>query len=453
MANQQETDTQKKRFSGQGQKRPRKREIVIKVVSNKVERKKNSFLIGVGVQVFFKDTNEPLKDATVIMRHKDDFVTVRKTTDGGYAYLSHPFNIDEHEDSTIETTILVEGHVEYTLETIVFPAVPQKKEAHPHSNRVYLSLESYIKDNKVSVAARVTDKDGIGIKGAKVDLLYRAKNHYMDRTDSEGNTHLKSPIELEPGENLEITGTVSGILKGEDWDVDSDTAKDTVTIQTGLSNNQKAVMLFGSMLFAWFICLILWTACWKIGWGDSLLINPPHLELSEEEKHYNELQQHYDPTEVIKPEVSEGNWQKIIWYFTLQFTLGTIFFSILTLLYCLFIAPSDEVARAFKKMFKRKKKTTQSGRTGDSFWDRHIDPILTKNREKTDGKNTEIESSDSDNTPKTATTSATPNGKGEKPLNKFLGLDKNIIVAFLIELAVELAAFKIAKGSPRVIKP
>lgn len=455
MANQQGNPNQKNRFSGQGNKKPKNREIGINVTKKDLDTKERFFIIGLGIQIFYKDTNEPLKDATIILRNKDNFLTLRKTTDGGYAYLSHPFPIKNHHSSMIEITILVEGHVESASEIIIFPAAPKVKKDHPHGNRVYLTLESYINDNKVAVAARVTDKEGIGIKDAKVNLLYRAKNHYMNVTDDQGNTHLDDPIELQAGENLEITGTVSGILAGEDWDVDSDSATDSVIIQQpGLNNNVKAVLFIGSMLLTWLICLILWTACWKIGWGESLFIDPPHLELSEEEKHYNELMQHYNPEDLIKPEVSKGNWQKVIWYFTFIFTIATFLFSILTLFYCLFIAPSDEIARAMKKLFKRKKKATQSGRVGDSFWERHIDPIITKTKEKIDDK--KDSSSSTTNPINTAQPPATPTpapAKDEKTVNKFLGLDKSIIVAFVIELLVELAAIKIAKGTPKVVRP
>lgn len=260
------------------------------------------------------------------------------TTDsnGEWVY-EHPEQLSE-AGKTVSLQFRADGEVAEATATFTLPAVATTTgKDDPES----ITLTRHHDDAGIfSVFVRVLKTCGVGM-ATTVEIFADGIKH-RKRTNNQGNCVWKFPRVIDEGESAKVTATVSGIEDPACLPLRRSHARSVGPNRFSkkwwfCTNNGRAVIFLTMMVVFWLLALI-------VGWGDPLF-NPPQTELSTQQLLHNQLVETINPDYVVKPEVSQGNWQKNFWLFTFLWSISALIYAILSL--------REEVAEGLREGFER----------------------------------------------------------------------------------------------------
>lgn len=193
-------------------------------------------------------------------------------------------------------------------ESKIMPDLTPPPPPPPQKNPEYLFTRGYVNQatGDATVTVRVVDQHENGLL-SNVQLWANGQVIEED-TNVYGRLHYHFTYALSEGEEIKVIASVCGPTKGilEESQITlkrrvtpKQSAFDAWMSKKGItrwlnSNNRRAKLMIVFMIISWVIC-------WKIGWGNPLL---------------------------VQPEVDLGDWQKKYWLYSLFFTIITFAYSV-----------------------------------------------------------------------------------------------------------------------------
>ncbi len=386
------------------------------------------------ISVFTEQDGKALANQKIVVRYKETELETITTSVNGTASVQVTDTIDTIEKTFKLTFVLVgKGGYEKSISYLVpgmLGSVPKAK------NPTKFDVDAYVKDDgTIVIHVRVLDELDLVIPGIVVN--FKSEGARVPKpTDENGYVDYVHEARKLEGEHdtidfaIDVTG-IEGVyhinLDGvEKKPVKSNESKpvEVAAKKPWLSNNVKAVILVIVTIALWFGFVALFS---HIGLGTWPW---DKTELSSAEERYNKTVELVYPERMIPAPAPSSHWQKGIF---IGIIVILLLWSVIVLIYCLFVAPSDEAKKLGLYLLKKLKKLMRSrsghGSEKDSLTDRIEQWFVTKESKSTGTHKKTTPGSDN----------STDDKKEETNMhNRKFPFFNSLLIEILVELGVDL---------------
>jgi hypothetical protein len=327
------------------------------------------------ITVYAEQDGKALANQQIVVSYKGNELETITTSNKGIASITVRDTIDTIEKTfKLNFTLVGKAGFEKSISYIVpgmVASVPKPK------NPTKFDVDAYVKDDGTPVIfVRVLDDEDLVIPDIEVNFKCEGARVHK-KTDETGYVDYTHEARKLTGEHdtidfaIDVTG-IEGVyrlnLDGvEIKPVKSNESKpvDVAVKKPRISNNIKAVLfvLLTIMLWTGFVALFNHIGLGTWPWDKT--------ELSSAEQRYNKTVESVYPDRVIPAPAPSSHWKKVV--FIGLFIVLTVW-SLIVLIYCLLVAPSDEAKKVGLYLLKTLKKFMRRraghGSVKDSLTDR-----------------------------------------------------------------------------------